>query len=145
MKTLKVLEVKELGTDSIKKGDMLSATTGDNAKFTFTLRSGEMLKLQVPYGYQATVSEAPDGYTATSQITPVLSSKPDGTGDATVIFTTDKDYTIAYTNHLDPVPPTGLESNHTKPYALMITAAGIAGLALIGSIVARRVRRRREE
>ncbi|WP_294497702.1 fibro-slime domain-containing protein [uncultured Gemmiger sp.] len=143
--TLKVLEVKQLGTDSIKKGDMLSATTGDNAKFTFTLRSGEMLKLQVPYGYQATVSEAPDGYTATSQITPVLSSKPDGTGDATVIFTTDKDYTIAYTNHLDPVPPTGLESNHTTPYVLMITAAGMAGLALIGGIVARRIRRRREE
>ena len=42
------------------------------------------------------------------------------------------------------VTPTGLESNHTTPYTLMVTAAGIAGLALIGGIVVRRRRRRME-
>ena len=143
--TLKVLEVRELGTDSIKTGDELRATTpaAGEAQFTFTLRSGEMLKLQVPYGYQATVSEEPEGYTATSTITPALDSETKGS--ATVVLTTDKDYTIAYNNHLDPVAPTGLESNHTTPYVLMITAAGMAGLALIGGIVARRIRRRRQE
>ena len=61
-----------------------------------------------------------------------------------MVFTTDKDYTIAYTNHLDPVTPTGLESNHTAPYTILVTVAGIAGLALIGGIVARRRRRRME-
>ena len=53
--------------------------------------------------------------------------------------------TINYKNYRAPVAPTGLESNHTTPYVLMITAAGMAGLALIGGIVARRIRRRREE
>ena len=53
--------------------------------------------------------------------------------------------TVIYTNTRGPVAPTGLESNHTTPYVLMITAAGMAGLALIGGIVARRIRRRRQE
>ena len=50
--------------------------------------------------------------------------------------------TIDFQNYRAPVAPTGLESNHTTPYVLMITAAGMAGLALIGGIVARRIRRR---
>lgn len=53
--------------------------------------------------------------------------------------------TITFTNYRPAVAPTGLESNHTTPYVLMITAAGMAGLALIGGIVARRIRRRRQE
>ncbi|MBE5038560.1 hypothetical protein INF35_12250 [Subdoligranulum sp. DSM 109015] len=52
--------------------------------------------------------------------------------------------TVIFTNHREAVAPTGLESNHTTPYVLMITAAGIAGLALIGGIVVRRRRRRME-
>ena len=52
---------------------------------------------------------------------------------------------VIYINTRTSVAPTGLESNHTTPYVLMITAAGMAGLALIGGIVARRVRRRRQE
>ena len=53
--------------------------------------------------------------------------------------------TVIFTNHRAAVAPTGLESNHTTPYVLMITAAGMAGLALIGGMAARRIRRRREE
>ena len=53
--------------------------------------------------------------------------------------------TVEFVNKREAVAPTGLESNHTTPYVLMITAAGMAGLALIGGIVARRVRRRRQE
>ena len=52
--------------------------------------------------------------------------------------------TVIFTNHREAVAPTGLESNHTTPYTLMVTAAGIAGLALIGGIVVRRRRRRME-
>ena len=52
--------------------------------------------------------------------------------------------TVTYINTRTAVAPTGLESNHTTPYVLMITAAGMAGLALIGGIVARRRRRRME-
>ena len=53
--------------------------------------------------------------------------------------------TVTFNNHREAVAPTGLESNHTTPYVLMITAAGMAGLVLIGGIVARRIRRRRQE
>ena len=52
---------------------------------------------------------------------------------------------VVVTNNRPVVAPTGLESNHTAPYTILVTVAGIAGLALIGGIVARRVRRRREE
>lgn len=53
--------------------------------------------------------------------------------------------TVIFTNERAAVAPTGLESDHTAPFALMVTAAGIAGLALIGAIVNRRIRRRRED
>lgn len=138
--TLKVLDVTELGNDSIGKDDLLNATVKDEvAQFTFTLRSGEKIVLEVPYGYEATVSEDPDGYTATSTTTPELEQVDN---DATVVLpTTDKDYTIAFNNHLDPVAPTGLEDNHTKPFGLMVGVAVMAGLALAGGAVVRRRRR----
>lgn len=62
-----------------------------------------------------------------------------------VTLTDDELGNINFLNERKVVAPTGLESNHTTPYVLMITAAGMAGLALIGGIVARRVRRRRQE
>ena len=55
------------------------------------------------------------------------------------------DVTVNFENYRPVVAPTGLESNHTTPYTLMVTAAGIAGLALIGGIVTARRRRRRME
>ena len=54
------------------------------------------------------------------------------------------DYTVDFQNFRDVVPPTGLESNHTTPYGLMVGAAGVAGAALVGSVVVRRRRRRQE-
>ena len=51
---------------------------------------------------------------------------------------------IEFVNERNVVTPTGLESNHTKPYALMVGAGALAGLALVGGILARRARRRRE-
>ena len=62
-----------------------------------------------------------------------------------VTLTADELGNINFLNERKVVAPTGLESNHTTPYVLMITAAGMAGLALIGGIVARRIRRRRQE
>lgn len=61
------------------------------------------------------------------------------------VTTTSNDIgNINFLNERNVVAPTGLESNHTTPYTLMVTAAGIAGLALIGGIVVRRRRRRME-
>ena len=62
-----------------------------------------------------------------------------------VTLTDDELGNINFLNERKVVAPTGLESNHTTPYVLMITAAGMAGLALIGGIVTRRIRRRRQE
>ena len=51
------------------------------------------------------------------------------------------DTTVTFINRKELVgPPTGLERNDT-PYTILVTVAGIAGLALIGGIVARRRRR----
>ena len=88
-----------------------------------------------------------NGYTVSSQYYETGSAgKVLTPGAATqTVDSIDKDYTVEFANNRNPVAPTGLESNHTAPYTLMITAAGIAGLALIGSMMARRVRRRREE
>lgn len=67
--------------------------------------------------------------------------------DTTLSGDKDNDHMIPVDVYNDRpvVAPTGLESNHTTPYTLMVTAAGIAGLALIGGIVAARRRRRRME
>ena len=56
----------------------------------------------------------------------------------------ESDVTVNFENYRPVVAPTGLESNHTAPYTILVTVAGIAGLALIGGIVARRRRRRME-
>ena len=108
------------------------------------------------------------GYTLADEESITISKLKDG--DVLVINELDgasQGYTVTYTentetidnnnyvvegngdievkNYRPVVAPTGLESNHTTPYVLMITAAGMAGLALIGGIVARRIRRRRQE
>ena len=58
--------------------------------------------------------------------------------------TMNTDQTVDFLNTKKLVgTPTGLERNDT-PYTILVTAAGIAGLALIGGIVARRRRRRME-
>lgn len=114
-----------------------SATGG--VTYSFQLQHDKNIVLEVPYGYTATLHEEADGYTASFTVD---GEAVKGTQPAPVM---DENHTVAYTNRLDPVAPTGLESNHTTPYTLMVTAAGIAGLALIGGIVTARRRRRRME
>ena len=63
--------------------------------------------------------------------------------DETLTNIKDNIIPVVVNNDRPVVAPTGLESNHTAPYALMVTAAGVAGLALLGSMAARR--RRRQE
>ena len=92
----------------------------------------------MPYGYTATLHEEADGYTASFTVD---GESVEGTQPVPVM---NENHTVAYTNRLDPVAPTGLESNHTAPYTILVTVAGIAGLALIGGILARRRRRRME-
>ena len=68
----------------------------------------------------------------------------DSDTDDTVIAVSDNSIDVTVTNNRAVVPPTGLESDHTTPYGLMVGAAGVAGAALVGSVVVRRRRRRQE-
>ena len=102
-------------------------TLADEDSITISkLKVGDKLAITEPYakskGYSVTWSNNATG------------------GNVTV----NDDMTITVTNTREVVTPTGLESNHTKPYALMVGAGALAGLALVGGILARRARRRRE-
>ena len=48
--------------------------------------------------------------------------------------------TVTFTNEREAVAPTGLESDHNAPFALMVGAAFLAGAALLGNVVLRRRR-----
>lgn len=110
------------------------ASTGE-VTYSFKLKHGKQIVFDVPYGYTATLHEEADGYTATFTV----DGKPvEGAQPAPVM---DRNHTVAYTNRLDPVAPTGLEDNHTKPFGLMVGVAVMAGLALVGGAVVRRRRR----
>lgn len=144
------LTIEEGTTAKDANGNLYTGTlTAKGGTYTFVLSNDEQMVLSVPYGYKVTVTEQQEnnGYTVSSQYYETGSAgKVLTPGAATqTVDSIDKDYTVEFANNRNPVAPTGLESNHTAPYTLMITAAGIAGLALTGSMMARRVRRRREE
>lgn len=131
-------------------------TADKDNTYTFQLCHNQSIKITVPAGYTATVTETTtgQGYTVESRKyltteTPesggILDLRPGFASKETQEVVMDADYTVEFRNTRDVVAPTGLESNHTKPYTLMVAAAGAAGLALVGAAVARYLRRRRQE
>lgn len=138
-------------------GALITTLTADRDNtYTFQLCHKQSIKITVPAGYTATVTETTtgQGYTVESRKyltteTPesggILDLRPGFANKETQEVVMDADYTVEFRNTRDVVAPTGLESNHTKPYTLMVAAAGAAGLALVGAAVARYLRRRRQE
>lgn len=138
------------------EGTPITTLTADQGNtYTFQLCHKQSIKITVPAGYTATVTETTTGQGYTVESRQYLTETP-GSGSTTgndsqfakrsnqsVVM--DADYTVEFRNTRDVVAPTGLESNHTKPYTLMVAAAGAAGLALVGAAVARYLRRRRQE
>ena len=138
------------------EGTPITTLTADQGNtYTFQLCHKQSIKITVPAGYTATVTETTTGQGYTVKSRKYLTETPES-GDTTgnrsefvqqscqsVIM--NDDYTVEFRNTRDVVAPTGLESNHTKPYTLMVAAAGAAGLALVGAAVARYLRRRRQE
>ncbi len=128
----------------------LIAVQNETGKYTFELASGDTIAIELPEGVQAVVTEEDrTDYTEQSRKyeTPAEGANPNQgnfTEVGTQTVTMDNNYTVDFQNIRDVVIPTGLESNHTKPYALMVGAGALAGLALVGGILARRARRRRE-
>lgn len=134
-------------TDKIPENNKLSKGTKDG-EYTFTL-TGKMttpdsLDITLPYNVCATVTEAKaEGYTKVEHREYATGTDPEnfagGSGSDKV--TMSQNNTIEFRNTKDLVgPPTGLERNDT-PYALMISVAVMAGLALAGGAVVRRRRR----
>lgn len=134
---------------------IISLTADQGNTYTFQLCHNQSIKITVPAGYTATVTETTTGQGYTVKSRKYLTETPesgDTTGNRSEFVeqsqqsvTMDDDYTVEFHNTRDVVAPTGLESNHTKPYTLMVAAAGAAGLALVGAAVARYLRRRRQE
>ena len=125
----------------------------DTAVFTdagYTLASGETVTItKLKEGDTITIEETDFGKNGYETSYAVNGTTQSGQEKSVTIgdehFAGNNTVTVTVTNNRQVVAPTGLESNHTTPYVLMITAAGMAGLALIGGIVARRIRRRRQE
>ena len=116
--------------------------TGVNGKLQFKLKDGQSVTFEsLPYGTQCSVVEDEvTGYEQNANC--VGSGVANGRNYTNEGLTADT--TVTFTNHKELVgPPTGLERNDT-PYTILVTVAGIAGLALIGGIVARRRHRRME-
>ena len=134
---------------------IISLTADQGNTYTFQLCHNQSIKITVPAGYTATVTETTTGQGYTVKSRQYLTETPesgDTTGNSSEFVqqscqsvTMNDDYTVEFHNTRDVVAPTGLESNHTKPYTLMVAAAGAAGLALVGAAVARYLRRRRQE
>ena len=134
---------------------IISLTADQGNTYTFQLCHNQSIKITVPAGYTATVTETTTGQGYTVESRKYLTETPESGGilDLRPAFASkdtqdvamNDDYTVEFRNTRDVVAPTGLESNHTKPYTLMVAAAGAAGLALVGAAVARYLRRRRQE
>lgn len=136
-------------------------TTASNG-YTIQIQANQTATIKVPYGVYVSITETEqDGYEAYWRIGDAPSSAPanpdnnsseglksQGFTDGNIVpaaqLLMTSEQHVYFMNFRDVVTPTGLESNHTTPYTLMVTAAGIAGLALIGGIVVRRRRRRME-
>lgn len=135
-------------TANLGKGDSITINKlTDTHKLTISEASGDYTPIIDLTGVDGYVKGNPDentesqhsGFTVSgNQVTVTVGSVTDDVGNGTSLGT------VKYNNQKNVTPPTGLESNHTTPYTLMVTAAGIAGLALIGGIVVRRRRRRME-
>ena len=137
-------------------GTPITTLEAENDIYTFQLCHNQSIKITVPAGYTATVTETTTGQGYTVESRQYLTKETPEPGGILVLrpgfasgdkqkVTMNDNYTVEFRNTRDVVAPTGLESNHTKPYTLMVAAAGAAGLALVGAAVARYLRRRRQE
>ena len=156
-------EAYELSDDVVSALSAYNFSTGDTVDdgiYTFTLRHNQSLTLTLPYGVTAQVVESDSGYTVYTR----TNLKDTGTGafdpednllgyesdaDRTVELTmpsaADTAQTIDFMNYRAAAVPTGVDTDSAAPYLVLTACAAFAGLALAGSIVAVRLRRRRQE
>lgn len=156
------LELKNAADDSVYTvaegevpDELTKVTDGDGnvTHYTFELSSGGEIAIELPTGVTATVTEtSTNGYTVTSRqyITPAAGTEVnadyDEVGTQTVTCgETLSDMTVDFLNTRAAAVPTGVDTDSAAPYLVLTACAAFAGLALAGSIVAVRLRRRRQE
>ena len=143
-------------TESIEFED---GTNGGKDKITFKLKNGGQVTLRhLKDTDVVTITETNpgNGYKLETVAMPTT-----GSDDGTEVFTRNQNVvtatltnlpenasdnlgTVTFTNKRQAVAPTGLESDHNAPFALMVGAAFLAGAALLGNVVLRRRRRWQE-
>ena len=143
-------------TESIEFED---GTNGGKGKITFKLKNGGQVTLRhLKDTDVVTITETNpgNGYKLETVAMPTT-----GSDDGTEVFTRNQNVvtatltnlpenasdnlgTVTFTNKRQAVAPTGLESDHNAPFALMVGAAFLAGAALLGNVVLRRRRRWQE-
>ena len=113
----------------------------------YTLADGDTITItKLKDGDQVTFNEtdgATAGYTVAYYDADLY---VEGSEDNTIVkspLTVDGDKNILVTNERNVGTPTGFFEDNL-PFTLMISAAGLAGIALIATILVRRQRRRRE-
>lgn len=133
--------------------DGLASAENQPGTYTFQLADKDDIQLTLPYGVKATITETDTNYTESSRqySTPTPTEEggmmellPSFSETATQTVFMDANKTVDFQNTLDAIPPTDLSENNNLPFTLMISAAGLAGIALIATILVRRQRRRRE-
>lgn len=121
-----------------------SSTTATWTQEGYTLADGDTITIsKLKDGDVITLKETDgnsNGYTTVYKISETELSK-DNDGNAT--HTVAGDANIIVTNERNVGTPTGFFEDNL-PFTLMISAAGLAGIALIATILVRRQRRRRE-
>ena len=160
---VRTTEIDEKVTDidfaagSGEEKDKITITTKADGQVTLNkLRDGDVITITetnpTANGYNLKTINIPSDSTVGNDGETVITPKPGFVDNSNMVTVTMNKVTveddnignIEFVNERNVVTPTGLESNHTKPYALMVGAGALAGLALVGGILARRARRRRE-
>ena len=145
--------------ETVKSTDSVG-WSGSDGTYTLTLSDGEYITLTLPYGVTATVEETNvQGHTVYSRVyntgtTVGDNADFDPANDKTLDYVIEKSQTVTLTgvnqsvdfmNYRDAATPTGVDTDSAAPYLVLTACAAFAGLALAGSIVAVRLRRRRQE
>lgn len=142
----------EKSTDSV-------GWSGSDGTYTLTLSDGESITLTLPYGVKATVEETnAQGHTVYSRVydtgttvsnedfTPETSEKLGYEFKASQTVTlTGVNQSVDFMNYRAAAVPTAVDTDSAAPFVVLTACAAFAGLALAGSIVAVRLRRRRQE
>lgn len=151
------LEVSKDGTDygqpiqAVVPGANGEATdkalTATDGTYSFTLKHGQTITMEIPRGYDATVTETTDqNYTISSCQYPTGASAEEKTKiDTQTVSNMQNNYTVEFLNfrNAEDVVITGVQGQDPA-YLILMGVGGISGLAIFGCAFRAWHRRRRD-